>query len=162
MLNSDSTLAELFFRQKRRLCCLGRRGGWLQWLKENGISRSTADRLALEHAEFYGLADELAHRVIAAPIEGRVCQAAHRTADRLNKFLSSPNSRMTFVQVLADLLDLRVEWEGDTVRLSISPPENEEKWKNVVVPNIMVIREDGVPMPVNYELKNADETDSPL
>ena len=69
---------------------------------------------------------------------------------------------MTFVQVLADLLDLRVEWEGDTVRLSISPPENEEKWKNVVVPNIMVIREDGVPMPVNYELKNADETDSPL
>jgi hypothetical protein len=116
----------------------------------------------LEHAEYYGLTDELAHRATTDPIEGRVCQAAHRTADRLNKFLSSPDSRMTFVQVLADLLNLRVDWEGETVRLSIPPPEDGEKWKNVVVPNVMVTGEDGVPMPVNYELKNADETDSPL
>lgn len=162
MLTSDATLGELLFRQKRSLCRLGRNGGWLQWLKENGISRSTADRLALEHAEYYGLTDELAHRAIADPIEGRVCQAAHRTADRLNRFLSSPGSRMTFVQVLADLLDLRVDWEGKTVRLSIAPPENSEKWKNVVVPKVMVVGENGNPMPVNYDLKNTDETEWPL
>jgi hypothetical protein len=162
MLQSDATLGELFFRQKRKLCRLGRNGGWLQWLKENGISRSTADRLALEYAEFYGLVDKLVHRTIADPIEGRICQAAHRTASRLNKFLSSPVSRMNYVRVLADLLDLRVDWEGETVRLSISPPGDEEKWKNVLVPNVIVIRDDGTPMPVDYELKSADEVESPL
>jgi len=162
MLKSDEVLGELFFRQKQRLCRLGRNGGWNQWLTQNGISRSTADRLALEHAEFYGLTDELAHRAIADPIEGRVCQAAHRTANRLYKFFSSPDSRMKFVQVLADLFDLRVEREGEAVRLSIPPPEDEEKWKNVVVPNVMVIMADGVPMPVDYELRNGVGEDSPL
>ena len=69
---------------------------------------------------------------------------------------------MKFVQVLADLFDLRVEREGEAVRLSIPPPEDEEKWKNVVVPNVMVIMADGVPMPVDYELRNGVGEDSPL
>jgi hypothetical protein len=63
---------------------------------------------------------------------------------------------MTFVQVLADLFDLQVDWEVGAVRLSIPPPEDEEKWKNVVVPSVMVIGEDGVVAPVSYELKSAD------
>ena len=48
------------------------------------------------------------------------------------------------------------------LRLSIPPPEDEQKWKNVVVPNVMVVREDGVPVPVNYELRSDDAEDSPL
>ena len=162
MLKSDEVLGELFFRQKRKLCRLGRGGGWHQWLKENRISRSVADRLALEFAEHYGVAHELEHRTTADPLEGHICQRAHRTAERLTKFLVSPRSRMTFVQVLADLFDLRVDLEVGAVRLSIPPPEDEEKWKNVVVPNVMVIREDGVPMPVNYELRSDDGADSLL
>lgn len=162
MLKSDEVLGELFFRQKRKLCHLGRGGGWYQWLKENRISRSVADRLALEFAEYYGVAHELEHRTTADPIEGHICQRAHRTAERLTKFLVSPRSRMTFVQVLADLFDLRVDLEVGAVRLSIPPPEDEEKWKNVVVPNVMVLREDGVPLPVNYELRSDDGADSLL
>lgn len=162
MLKSDEVLGELFFRQKRKLCRLGRGGGWHQWLKENRISRSVADRLALEFAEHYGVAHELEHRTTADPLEGHICQRAHRTAERLTKFLVSPRSRMTFVQVLADLFDLRVDLEVGAVRLSIPPPEDEEKWKNVVVPNVMVIREDGVPMPVNYELRSDEGADSLL
>jgi hypothetical protein len=69
---------------------------------------------------------------------------------------------MTFVQVLADLFDLQVDWEVGALRLSIPPPEDEQKWKNVVVPNVMVVREDGVPVPVNYELRSDDAEDSPL
>ena len=78
MLKSDVVLGELFFRQKRKLCHLGRGGGWHQWLKENRISRSVADRLALEFAEYCGLADELEHRTAADPLEGHICQRAHR------------------------------------------------------------------------------------
>jgi hypothetical protein len=156
MLKSDEVLGELFFRQKQKLCRLGRRGGWHEWLRQNRISRSVADRLALEFAEYHGIADELEHRTTADPIEGHICQRAHRTAERLTKFLPSPRSRMTFVQVLADLFDLQVDWEVGAVRLSIPPPEDEEKWKNVVVPSVMVIGEDGVVAPVSYELKSAD------
>jgi hypothetical protein len=155
-------LGGLFFHQKRKLCRLGRGGGWHQWLKENRISRSVADRLTLEFAEYYGLTNELEHRTTADPIEGHICQRAHRTAERLTKFLISPRSRMTFVQVLADLFDLQVDWEVGALRLSIPPPEDEQKWKNVVVPNVMVVREDGVPVPVNYELRSDDAEDSPL
>lgn len=162
MLSSDAVLGELFFRQKRKLCRLGRGGGWHQWLKENRISRSVADRLSAEFAAEYGLVDELAHRTVGEPFEGQVCQVAHRTAGRLTKFLPSLRSRMTFVQVLADLLDLQVDWEGGAVRLSIPPPEDGEKWKTVVVPNVTVIGDDGVPRPVDYELRDADAVDFPL
>jgi hypothetical protein len=162
MLKSDEVLGELFFLQKRKLCRLGRRGGWHEWLRQNRISRSVADRLALEFAEYQGLADELEHRTTADPIEGHICQRAHRAAERLTKFLVSPRSRMTFVQVLADLFGLQVDWEVGAMRLSIPPPEDEQKWKNVVVPNVMVIGEDGFAMPVNFELKSADGAGSPL
>lgn len=160
MLESDTALGELLFRQKRRLCRLGRGGGWHEWLKQNRISRSVADRLALEFAEHFGLAGELEHRTTTDPIEGRMCQRAHKIADRLTKSLPSPRSRMVFLQVLADLLNLQADWEDSAVRLSIPPPEDGEKWKNVVVPPVMVMGDDGRPVPVNYELKSA-ETEEP-
>ena len=162
MLKSDGVLAELLFRQKRRLSHLGRGGGWLPWLKQNKISRSTADRLVLQHAETFDLTDELPHRTIAEPLEGDVCLAANRTCDRLGDKLRSPKSRMIFVQVLADLLDLRVESEEQAVRLSI-PPLDERDWSHVVVPNVMFMREDGFPSPVDYELREVDaDVDFPV
>jgi len=160
MSDSDAVLGELFFRQKRKLCRIGRGGGWNQWLTQNRISRSVADRLALQFAEHYGLAEELDHQNATELIEGRICQRARRTAERLTKSLPSPLSRMTFLQVLADLLDLQADWEDGAVRLSIPPPEDEEKWKNVVVPPVMVIGEDGRPVPVDYELKSAEREES--
>lgn len=156
MLDSDAALGELFFRQKRKLCRVGRGGGWHQWLKQNRISRSVADRLALEFAENYDLADELEHRPASDPVEQGICQIAHRAANRLTKSLPSLRTRMVFLQVLADLLNLQADWEDGAIRLSIPPPEDPKKWKHVVVPNVMVIGADGVPTPVDYELKSTE------
>jgi len=153
MADYDATLGELFFRQKRKLCRQGRGGGWHLWLQQNGITRSTADRLALRFAQEHGLTDDLAHRTPGDRLQGDICLAAHRDGRRLNKYLPSPSNRMTYVQVLADLLDLRVEWEGEAVRLSISPLEGSEEWANPVVPSVMVLGSDGAFVPVNYELK---------
>ena len=45
MLGFDAPLAELLFRRKQMLCRLGRGGEWSLWLRQQKISRSTADRL---------------------------------------------------------------------------------------------------------------------
>jgi hypothetical protein len=95
-------------------------------LKEHSIIRNTADRLALEHSEFYKMSDELPHRAALESPENRICQTAYRTADRLENMLKSPQSRILFVRCIADFFELTVDFEGDGVRLSI-PPKADEK-----------------------------------
>jgi hypothetical protein len=157
VLKRDAVLGELLYQMKHKLCRLGRGGGWSTWLKQQKIPRSTADRLVLEHAEFYGLTGELLHRDIAEPLDGNVCQAAHRTADRLDNMLKSSRSRMNFVKVLADLFGLKVDWEGEGVRLSIPPPVDDDNPENYVVPPVIEVQDDGTIRPVDYELKDEDE-----
>src|ERR1017187_2984248 len=114
ILKRDAVLGELFFQMKRKLCRVGRNGGWSEWLRQQEIPRSTADRLALDYAEFYGLNDEFPDHE-GEPREVKICQAAYRTADRLENMLKSPQSRMLFVRCLADFFELSVEFEGDGV-----------------------------------------------
>ena len=45
VLKADSILGELLFRMKRKLSRMGRNGGWSEWLRQNKISRASADRL---------------------------------------------------------------------------------------------------------------------
>jgi hypothetical protein len=125
ILKSDAILGELFYRMKKKLCRLGRNGGWSLWLKQQRIARSTADRLVLNYAECHGLSDEFPHRE-GDPHEGNICVAAQRTSDRLENMLKSPRSRMTFVKVLADLFGLYVEWEGEGARLSLRTQFDDE------------------------------------
>src|ERR1022692_2552823 len=84
----------LLFRRKQMLSRLGRNGQWSSWLRQQRISRSTADRLVLQYAESHGLTDDLRHREIAEPLEGNVCSAAQRTYKRLKNMLSTPRSRL--------------------------------------------------------------------
>jgi hypothetical protein len=156
MSDCDATLGELFFRQKQKLCLQGRGGGWHQWLRENAIARSTADRLALQFAQELGLTDQLAHRVPSDRLEGEICVTAHRDARRLSKYLPSQRSRMTYIYVLSDLFELRLELEGDVVRLSVPPPEDPERWTNPVVPSVVVLNADGTIAPVDYELQEGE------
>ncbi len=150
----DAILGDLFYRMKRKLSKIGRNGGWSQWLKQRRIPRATADRLVLEHAEFFGLSDELPHRERNEPLEANVSQAAYRTSDRLEHMLTSPKARMSFLRCLADLLGLSVEYgDGDSVWLTIPPPISDEEI-DYTAPNIIQIADDGCVVPVNYELKD--------
>jgi hypothetical protein len=47
-------LAERLFAMKQILCRAGRAGQWRSWLRQQHIPRSTADRLAMRHAETLG------------------------------------------------------------------------------------------------------------
>jgi hypothetical protein len=159
MSKFDAELAELLFRRKQMLSRLGRNGQWSLWLRQERISRSTADRLVAQYAESHGLGDDLRHREIIEPLQGNVCLAAHRVCKRLKNMLKTPRSRMTFIRVLADLFELAVDWEGrvDSVRLSIPPPVDENDLTDCRVPNTIEMQPDGTLKPVNYELKETEE-----
>jgi hypothetical protein len=156
MLKVEAVLGELLYRMKRKLCRLGRDGTWSTWLKQQEISRSTADRLVLDYAETHGLSDELPHRQ-GEPLEGNICVAAHRTSDRLDNLLKSPRSRMTFVKVLADLFGLKVEWEDDGARLSLPRQYDDDNPNTYLMPNVIEMLPDGRPKPVNYALRDEEE-----
>lgn len=164
MLEFDATLAELLFRRKQTLSRLGRNGQWSLWLRQQRISRSTADRLVAQYAESHGLGDELRHREIIEPLQGNVCLAAHRVFKRLKNMLTTPRSRMIFVRVLADLFGLTVDLEAsaDSVRVSIPPPVNENDFSSCPVPNVIEMGVDGKPKPVNYEFRDEYREDSAL
>ncbi len=154
MLEFDATLAELLFRRKQMLCRFGRKGQWSIWLRQQKISRSTADRLVAQYAASHGLADELRHRDIAEPLEGNVCLAAHRTNRRLKNMLSTPRSQMTFLRCMAILFELGVELGPDgSVHFSLSQPSNEEVLSDRV-PNVVQVLDDGSVVPVDYEVRD--------
>ena len=158
MLEFDAVLAELLFRRKQMLCRLGRNGQWSLWLRQQRIARSTADRLVTQYAETHGLAGELKHRDIAEPIEGNVCLAAVRVFKRLRNMLSSPRSRMIFIRCLADRFGLGVEFGDDgSTLLSFSPPSSDGDISDRV-PNVIQVLDDGSAVPVDYELRNEEDT----
>jgi hypothetical protein len=153
MLEFDATLAELLFRRKQMLCRLGRNGQWSLWLRQQKISRSTADRLISQYAATHGLTDELLHRDIAEPLGGNVCLAASRVFKRLKNMLCTPHSRMTFIRCLAYKFQLEADMGADgSVRLSTPPPANEEELSKFV-PHVIQIDDSGRVVPVDYELK---------
>jgi hypothetical protein len=157
MLEFDAVLAELLFRRKQMLCRLGRNGQWSSWLRQQRISRSTADRLVAQYAASYGLTDELHQRNIAEPLEGNVCSAAQRTCKRLKNMLSTPRSRIMFLSCLADRFGLGVEFgEDGSVRLSTPQPTSYEEI-DCRVPNVIEVQQDGTIRPVNYELRDEKE-----
>ncbi|MGO9338023.1 MAG: hypothetical protein ACLPH3_18095 [Terracidiphilus sp.] len=152
----DGVLSGLLYEQKKRLSRLGRNGGWSTWLKQQKIPRSTADRLVLEHVEFFGLQHELLRRERAEPLVGNISIAACRTSDKFELMLKTPRSRFLFLTCLADRLGLAVDFGVDgSARLSTPPPVSNEDI-DYRVPNVMQITDDGTVMPVDYELKDDD------
>jgi hypothetical protein len=148
VLKLDVVLGELLYRLKRKLSQLGRNGQWKAWLDEHRISRSTSDRLSLEHAEYHGLTDELPHRSAREPLEGAICSTAYRTSDRLQNMLKSPQSRMKFIAVLADMFDLSVDWDGDAAHVRIPVPVDEATWINQPMPTSIEMQLDGTAKPI--------------
>jgi hypothetical protein len=159
IMKREAVLGDLLYRKKRELCKPGRNGRWCEWLRQRKIARSTADRLILEHAEFFGLQDGLNQRAGSEPNDGTISQAAYRTCDRLEHTLRSPGARMKFMRCLGDLLGFEVDYgERDSVRLSFPLPQEET---TDVAPNIIEVLGDGTIRPVNYELPD-DGEESPF
>jgi hypothetical protein len=152
----DGVLSGLLYEQKKKLSRQGRNGAWSGWLRQNKIPRATADRLVLEHVEFFGLEHELPHRERAEPLLGNVSIAACRTSEKHEQMLKTPRSKMMFVTCLADRLGLAVDYNSDgSYRLSTPPLINEEDI-DCRVPNVMQITDDGAAAPVDYELREAE------
>ena len=155
MLGFDAELAELLFRMKQRLSHLGRNGQWSLWLRQQKISRSTADRLVAQYAESHGQADQLHRREIAEPLEANICSAAQRICKRLKGTLSTPRSRMIFLKALAYRFDIPVDMGIDgSVHLSTPSPANEV---SKFVPHVIQIDDSGRVTPVNYEVREEDQ-----
>ena len=158
MTKVDIVLAELLYRMKRKLSRLGRNGAWSAWLKQNKIARSTADRLVLGYAESHGLANELPHRE-GDPLEATICGAAHRTSDRLERMLKSPESRLDFIHCLASFFDLRADGDADSVRLSLPRQfEADDQPDTYLMPNVIQLDDNGIVVPVDYELRYEPES----
>ena len=155
----DGILSGHLHSQKKRLSRQGRNGRWSAWLQAHKIPRATADRLVMEHVEFFGLQTELSQRERPEPLEGRVSQAACRVSDRHEQMLKSLRSRMIFMTCLADRLGLTVDLNGDgSIRLSTPPPEKPEDI-DYRVPNIIQIDGSGNVVPVDYELAEGESGD---
>ncbi len=157
----DGILSGLLYEQKKRLSRLGRNGGWSKWLAQHKIPRATADRLCMEHVEFFGLQHELPTRERPEPLEGNISLAACRTSDKFENMLKSPRSRMMFLSGLADRFGLAVDFGVDgSIRLSIPPPEKREDI-DYLVPNIAQIDAEGKLVPVDYELRDEEGNNNP-
>jgi len=150
---ADTILAPLFYRMKQRLSRPGRSGRWHQWLRQNKIERSCADRLVLAYAESIGRRYELSSRGVTEPLEGDISLAAHRACGHVEKRLISQRSRMQFITCLADLLNLSVTWDGDKVQLGEEAQCDLSYAEISRVPNVMEILEDGTIRPVDFELR---------
>lgn len=156
----DGVLSGLLYEQKKRLCRLGKNGGWSRWLKQHKIPRATADRLVLEHIEFFGLHDELPKRERFEPASWKVTRAAYQVGERHEQMLKAPNSKIAFLSCLADRLGVAVDYSADgSIRLSTPPPEKLEDI-DYLVPNVAQIDESGKLVPVNYELQGDDDPTS--
>lgn len=152
----DGVLSGLLFEQKKRLSRPGRNGRWSAWLKQHKIPRATADRLVLEHVEFFGLQDELPKRERFEPASWRISRAAYQVGERHENMLKGSDSKITFLWCLADRLGVAVEYSVDgSLRLSTPPPEKAEDI-DYRVPPVIQISDDGSVQPVDYELKDTD------
>jgi hypothetical protein len=97
-------LAERLFAMKQILCRAGRAGQWRSWLRQQHIPRSTADRLAMRHAETLG-GDE--GNVPTGAIPGSPEDSAETLAKsvwlRIGKFLVTDESVIQFIGHIAEL-----------------------------------------------------------
>lgn len=155
----DGVLSGLLCEQKKRLCRLGKNGGWSRWLKRHKIPRATADRLVLEHIEFFGLHDELPKRERFEPAGWKISRAAFQVGERHEQMLKAADSTIAFLSCLADRLGVAVDYIADgSIRLSLPLPEKAEDI-DYRVPNVAQIDASGKLVPVNYELTDGEDVD---
>jgi hypothetical protein len=104
-----ATLAERLAAMKSLLSRPGRGGQWRSWLRERGIPRSTADRLASRHAETLGTADNVPTEAISDAGEDKVERLCAAMWPRLAKTLKDDSAVYAFICRLAAISEIGCE-----------------------------------------------------
>jgi hypothetical protein len=122
-------LAERLFAMKQILCRAGRAGQWRSWLRQQHIPRSTADRLAMRHAETLGGGNDgnVLSGAISQPGEADAWKLAKNVWLRVGKLLTTDESVMEFIGCFAELAGVGHELraEGLVILKSVPKPADE-------------------------------------
>jgi hypothetical protein len=93
-----ASLAERLHAMKSLLSCPGRLGQWRGWLRQQGIPRSTADRLVSRHAEtLVGENGNVPTGAISEPGEANAEKLAKNVWLRIGKLLTTDESVIQFI-----------------------------------------------------------------
>lgn len=110
--NLHSLRAELgkkLAAMKALLATPGRAGKWSSWLKQNRISRATADRLVLRHERSLNPDGNCLNEAISEPTEEEIKALFDKVAPRLRRALPTPASVYRFLDLLSSSLALNRE-----------------------------------------------------
>ena len=100
-----ASLAERLYAMKSLLSCPGRGGQWRSWLRERGIPRSTADRLAARQAETLDGDNEenVLTGAISEPAKPTAEKLAETVWPSLKKVLTTGESVVEFIGCIAEI-----------------------------------------------------------
>jgi hypothetical protein len=99
-------LAERLYAMKSFLCRpdRGRASQWRSWLKQQGIPRSTADRLVARHGEILGgNSESLLSGAASEQAENAAEKLAKSVWQRIGKLLATGESVIRFISQIAEL-----------------------------------------------------------
>lgn len=119
-------LAGMLYQMKALVCRpeMGRASQWRGWLRQQGIPRSTADRLVARHGEMLGAHSE---SVLSGPTSEQAETAAEKLAKsvwhRIGKLLTTGDSVIQFVGQIAELSGVGHEQRAEGLMIFIPVPE---------------------------------------
>lgn len=118
------SLAERLYAMKSLLSHPGRGGQWHSWLREQGIPRSTADRLASRHAETLGgdIAD-VPTGEISEPAKPTAEKLAETVWSSLKKVLITGEFIVQFIGCIAKVSGVPHEWREEGLVVFNAVPE---------------------------------------
>lgn len=118
-------LADRLYAIKSHLCRpeLGRASQWRGWLRQQGIPRSTADRLVARHGEMLGGHDEtVLNEAPSEQAESAAEKLAKSVWQRVGKLLTTGDSVIQFIDCIAELSGVRHEQRAEGLMIFIPVP----------------------------------------
>jgi hypothetical protein len=147
--NLHSLRAELgkkLSAMKALLAKPGRNGQWSAWLKQNHISRATADRLVLRYDRSLHPESSCLTESITEPTEEEIKALLEKIVPKLRKALPTKTSAYKFIELLASSLVLE-SWETGEGFFLVKPatqnvgqqsvPERRSSRTNSVIANVL-------------------------
>ena len=133
MRSVDASLGQMLYSMKSLLARPGRGGNWSPWLKERGIARATADRLALRFARSRNLIEKSAHEQIE-PTESEIGKLFTAIWQRCEPKLPTAHSRYEFIRCWIVRSGLGCQYRPDGVLVFDPAHTIPEKPEAVVSP----------------------------